>query len=304
MDYKLEDFTIIKKLGDDKKRKFNSVYLVKHKQLDFLAVLKHQKKTFDNITFQEKLKFEASLCFENQNLPKTLLIEDFENELFVIKSYFKGITLDEYWKTISKKNKIDFLRTLLEKLTPLFQELKEKELVHSDIKPTNIIINGEGLNFEVYLIDFGLAFYPKKINRKVVFALGYSAPELILNKLHLANHSSDIFSLGICFWQLLEGKLPLSHPNPAIMTNLQLTHPIPTSSKINSNWNNVLQKMCYKASFNKPPNKLSSEEIENLLCKGIKNRYQSISEILDDIKIELPVEKSLFKMLIKVFSKS
>lgn len=300
----LESFRIIKPLGSDFKRKFNTVYLCQHKALALSSVLKHIKKNPTNLNHQEMLRFEASLVFEHPNLPKTYLIHETEEELFVFKSFSEGIPLNEFWKTIKKTQQTQFLIQLLTKLKPLFDELKVKKLVHSDIKPTNIIINGTLENFEVFLIDFGLAFYPEEHQRKLVFSLGYSAPELILNFLHLANHSSDLFSLGVCIWQLLEGKIPLTHPNPAIMTNLQLTHPLPKGQNMSKEWYSVLAKMCAKQSFPKPPNMLGKNEIESLILLGQKQRYQSIAEILSELDNFTDDKKSIFEKLIKIFSKS
>lgn len=299
-----ESFKIIKPLGFDFKRKFNSVYLCEHKTLGFASVLKHIKKNSSNLNHQEMLRFEANFVFDHPNLPKTYLVNETKEELFVFKSYSEGIPLNEFWKTIKKRDQTLFLIQFLSKLKPLFDELKEKKIVHSDIKLTNIIINGTLENFEVFLIDFGLAFYPEEHQRKLVFSLGYSAPELIVNYLHLANHSSDLFSLGICIWQLIEGKIPLTHSNPAIMTNLQLTHPLPKGQNMSDQWYTVLAKMCAKHSFPKSPNMLSKDEVESLILLGQQQRYQSIDEILNELENFTDDHKSILKKLIKIFSKS
>lgn len=300
----LKSFKIIKPLGKQNLRKFNAVYLCYCKKLTSKSVLKHIKKNVSNINHQEMLRFEANLIFKHPNLPETYFTHETKEELFVFKSYSEGVPLNEFWKTLRKTQHSNFLLLFLKKLKPLFEELKEKKLVHSDIKPSNIIIKGTSENFEVFLIDFGLAFYPEEHQRKLVFSLGYSSPEQILNLLHLANHSSDIFSLGICMWQLLEGKIPLAHPNPAIMTNLQLTHPLPKGQNMSKQWFSVLAKMCAKQSFPKPPNKLGKDEIENLILIGQQQRYQSISEILSDVENFVDDKKSIFKKLIKIFSKA
>ena len=97
---------------------------------------------------------------------------------------------------------------------------------------------------EFILIDFGLAFYfPKTDNQEVLFALGYSSPELILSKKSIVNHSSDIFSLGIVFYELLSGRIPLTHPNPTVFTNLQITHPLTNSGNITDKLFQLISKI-------------------------------------------------------------
>lgn len=299
--FNLSDFKLIRKLGLLNKRKFNDVYLVQNKVTNELNVLKYLKKSATNNFVFNMLRFEAGLSFNNTNLPKTILIHETETEISIIKNYFEGIPLNEFWKMIKKKDQLNFIVTFLKKIEPLFNELKSKNLIHGDIKPSNIIINKNNIDFDVYLIDFGLSFYPNQIERKIIFSLGFSAPELIVNKLNLATHSTDIFSLGICVWQLFENKIPLTNSNPAIMTNLQLTHPLPYCSKLNKEWNTILQKMCYKSKFNKTPNLLSNLEIDEIIIDGLNQRYQSISEIIVSLEKIKPKINFLNKLWLSIF---
>ena len=62
--------------------------------------------------------------------------------------------------------------------------------------------------------------------------------------------------------------------------------------------------MCFKTSFSKPPNLLPKTEIQEKLVEGIKNRFNSLEEINDEIaKIDLKKD-STFQKLIKIFSNS
>lgn len=298
------DYKIIRPLGSEHRRKFNAVYLCEHKTSGEKAVLKHLAKQDGNASIQEMLRFEASLAFESQHFPKTILLEETENELFLFKSYLEGIPLDVYWKQLKRKEREQFIIRLFQKLHRLFEELSAKKLIHGDIKPGNVLIEGAGLDFEAKLIDFGLSFHSDEtIKRSIIFSLGYSAPELILNELDLANQSSDFFALGICIWQLFEGKLPLVHPNPAIMTNLQFTHPLPQGDAMSKAMNAVLCKMCYKEAFPKPPNMLSKEEIRMLLQRGVSQRFQSLTEALDAYR-NFPKKRFSLRNLIKISSNS
>jgi serine/threonine protein kinase len=302
-------FKILRKLGHKTKRKFNEVYLVEIIENKQLGVLKQLIKSDSNLHIQDLLRNEAQFEFQNRNLPKTLYFEENEEQISLVKNYFEGEALEIYWQKIAKKDRISFLCLFIQKIQPIFQELKDRSIVHGDIKPTNFIIKGVGLSFDVYLIDFGLSFCPSdfdksKNSRKVVFALGFSAPELILNKLNVANQSTDLFALGICIYFLFEGKLPLSHPNPAIMTNLQLVHPLVRPNSISNDLFQVLKKMCHKESFAKPANLMSNEEIEFVLKKGISKRYESVNEIYNDLnQIRLKRERTVLGRLIKIFSK-
>lgn len=300
----MHDFEILRPLGSGKKRKFNEVFLVRNKHSGENSVLKYLEKTERNVAGQDLLRREASFRFDHPGLPRILQFRETEQALFLVKNYAPGILLDEYWKKLPEKGKIPFLLAFLEKLSPLLEELRLKKLVHGDIKPSNILVHEGEQGLELSLLDFGLAFYPETTaGRSLVFALGFSAPELILNKLHLANHSSDLFSLGISIVQLFEGKLPLSHANPAVMTNLQLTHPLVRGPKLPKKLFPLLAKMCYKESFPKPPNLMENTAVEAVLRAGIRGRYPSMPELLPDFQAVLENKnKGLFSGLVKIFT--
>ena len=306
----INDYVILKTLGNVKNRKFNTVHLVENKHNKSKAVLKNFVKSQKSIHLQEFIRKEGNLNFESEFLPKILAFEESETEIKFIKKYSVGIQLDEFWGKIKKKNQMLFLIEFLKKLEPIFEELRIKNLVHCDIKPSNFIIQGNPFNptkenFEVYLIDFGMAFYPSEHqNRKLIFSLAYSAPEIILNETKLANHTSDLFSLGIMIYQLLNGKLPFSHENPAVLTNLQLTYPIQKSNYIQEELFQIIAKMCFKTSFSKPPHLFSKEKIQEKLIFGINKRYNSLKEINTEIaKIHFR-ETSFIQKLIEIFSNS
>ncbi len=304
----INDYVNLKTLGNVKNRKFNTVHLVENKRDNSKAVLKHFVKSQKNIHLQEFIRNEGNLNFDSPFLPKILAFEESETEIKFIKNYSEGIQLDEFWGKIKRINRFLFLIEFLKKLEPIFEELRIKKLVHCDIKPSNFLIHGNPHdpimgNFDVYLIDFGLAFYPQENqNRKFIFSLAYSAPEIILNETKIANHSSDLFSLGIVIYQLLSGKLPFNHENPAVLTNLQLTYPIQKSKHIPEELFQIISKMCFKTRFSKPPNLLSKTKIQEKLILGIKNRYNSLKEINDEIAKNDFKKDSTFKKLIKIFS--
>lgn len=262
-------------------RKFNEVYLVENKENGVRGILKQLTKTSQNQHLWPLLRQEASISFTQKGLPQTLYFKESEDEISLIRSFQEGIPLDKYWEEVQPKNRLNFIHNLFEKLSPLFKILEANGIVHCDIKPTNIIVSGKAEDPEVKLIDFGMAISREKpVERKTLFALGYSAPELILNKLSLVDQTTDLFSLGITAWQLFAGKLPLMHANPGIMTNLQITHPLPENNSIPKQLRPVLAKMCFKHSFQLPPNLMKDKEVNEALKNAMGQRYQSLEAIL------------------------
>ena len=276
-----EKYTIIKPLGLQSKRKFGSVFLIQNKFTLEFAVLKSLVKNDTNHNLQERLLKEAEFFFDCPGLPKTIELHESETEITLIKSYSAGIPFDEYWYSLKSKKRIQFVHVFLPKIVELLKILQIQSIVHCDLKPSNIIINVENEEIDVSLIDFGMALKTTEINkRQTLFPLGYAAPELLLNQLDIIDHRTDQFSLGIIIWKLFTDKLPLTHPNPSIFTNLQLTHPLPDDVELPKGFYPILLKMCNKHQFKTAPNHISREERRVCLLEGINKRYESYDEML------------------------
>jgi eukaryotic-like serine/threonine-protein kinase len=121
-------------------------------------------------------------------------------------------------------------------------------VVHRDLKPENIMI---GPNDEVKLIDFGIA--ANAGSRRLTFAklteaMGtpdYISPEQVKGK--RGDARSDVYSLGIMFYEMLTGKVPFTGPNPFVIMNERLlNNPIPPR-EVNPEVTPQLQEIIYRA---------------------------------------------------------
>src|SRR5579863_1409943 len=101
--------------------------------------------------------------------------------------------------------------------------MHKRGIVHRDLKPENVMVNDRD---EIKLIDFGIAM--KEDARRLTFAnvssmLGtpdYIAPEQVQGK--RGDQRSDMYSLGIMFYEMLTGQVPFSGPNPLAVMNERL----------------------------------------------------------------------------------
>ncbi len=284
-----ERFVLLKRLGSQRNRKFGEVFLAIEKLTAQQVVLKTIAATEDNEHIMERLRAEARFTFDFPGLPKTIQYEESGTEIFLIRSFHAGVPLDVYWSKLKRRRRLPFLVDFVGKLIPIFNHLAAAGIAHCDIKPSNILISPNNLTgFDLHLLDFGLALRrdETEINRarKLLFPLGFAAPELLLNRLELVDQRTDIFALGIVIWKLYAEKLPLTHPNPSVFTNLQLTHPLPEHSEISRRLQRILAKMCAKHSFNLPPNQLAYEDVNAHLLHAMEQRYHSLEEVHRDLK--------------------
>lgn len=276
-----EKYKIIKTLGTQKVRKFGDVFLVQNKQSRERAVLKTVNRARVSELVWDQLKNESKFNFEHTSLPQIVDFLETEDELLLFTSFKSGLPINEFWNQLKKKQRIPFLITFLDQFDQLYNELRNRDIVHCDLKPSNILIDGTIDSFEIRLLDFGLALRKQDFHsRKLIFPLGFAAPELLLNELEIIDERTDIFAMGILIWRLYTNELPLTHPNPSIFTNLQLTHPLPEHSSIPKRVFKILAKMCGKHQFKLPPNKLATEERKHLLQEGMNQRFNHFQEII------------------------
>jgi len=290
-----EKYRLEKRLGEQRRRKFGETFLATDLRTHQQVVIKAVRVDPNDTTNTERLRAEANFTFKFNGLPKTLEFEETESNLFLVRKYETGVPLDEYWSQLKRRKRLNFIIELLEKLHPVFEHLSEQKVVHCDIKPSNILIESTGASFKVHLIDFGLAIRTTSAEenklRKLLFPLGFAAPELLLNHLEIVDQRTDLFALGVVIWRLYAGKLPLSHPNPSIFTNLQLTHPLPEHSEIPRKVHSILQKMAHKHQFKLPPNKMNQDEVLRLLSSAMNERYSSLADVITAFKT---IEKRTF----------
>lgn len=275
----------VKFLGQQSKRKFGQVLLLRDKHTHKNYILKKAEKAKISARAIDQLRNESNYSFTIPQLPSIAYFEETEDNLSLLLAYKEGIPLDEFWKEIPKKKRLEFTKTLVAQLLVLLDHIHAAEIYHCDIKPSNILINGTVDSFEIHLIDFGLALDKKKLdNRKLIFPLGFAAPELLLNRLHLINHTTDYFAMGIMIYFLWSGKLPLAHANPSVFTNLQLAHPIQSHSSMPKDLNKWIQQLCTKPSWPTAPNLLPAEKVDAYLGQSMQLRSKDSGECLQQLE--------------------
>ncbi|MCJ7674627.1 MAG: serine/threonine protein kinase, partial [Sedimentisphaerales bacterium] len=197
-----------------------AVYKARQRQLDRLVALKIlSPQLVQDAAFAERFVREAR-SLARQNHPRIISVYDFgktEAGLFYfIMEFIDGTDLRRVIQAgqLSPPEALAIVPQICEAL----QYAHDEGIVHRDIKPENILLDKKG---RVKIADFGLA---KLLGRPAsVYTLTragqrmgtphYMAPEQIEHP-HQVDHRADIYSLGVVFYEMLTGELPLGRFPP------------------------------------------------------------------------------------------
>mgnify|MGYP003291466065 FL=1 len=169
--------------------------LYKAKRYGKWYVLKHlTDKEKDNPRYQSLLEkeFDIAIQLSHQNVVQTVTFEDIPQlGLCIVQEFIDGVTWNDFFSknNISKKETFRILGELCDALT----YIHNKQIVHRDIKPNNILITRDG--HHVKLIDFGLADKDDfDILKEPAGTTAFASPEQ--QKRNKIDNRSDIYALG------------------------------------------------------------------------------------------------------------
>ncbi len=139
--------------------------------------------------------------------------------IYVVTEYIEGQTLTQ-WMIDNPRPDLPTVRAILEQVAKGLQAFHRLEMIHQDLKPDNIMIDGTGT---VKIIDFGATRVAgleevetpiEQIN--LLGAALYAAPEYFLGE--QGSQRADLYSLGIIAYQMLSGGFPYGTQVPKSRT--------------------------------------------------------------------------------------
>ena len=131
------------------------------------------------------------------------------NFLYVVTEFIDGQTLTQ-WMIDNPAPSLEVVRGIVEQIAKGLRAFHRKEMLHQDVRPDNIMIDGTGT---VKIIDFGstkitgvVEAAPSDNRNDILGTQQYTAPEYFLGE--PVSPRADLFSLGVITYQMLTGKLP------------------------------------------------------------------------------------------------
>ncbi len=217
--------------------------------------------------FLNEVKISGKL--NHQNIVQIFDVGEVDDIPFIVMEFVECESLDR-WIERQTEIDLDFVLSIVKQLGNALEYAHAKGIIHRDIKPSNILIESNG---RVRLTDFGVAYLNEHDDcvegKTIVGTPFYMSPEQLAGK--VPDSRSDLYSLGIVFYQLVFGTLPFEASSIRDLMDL-------------------IQKSEVNLSVSQCPHAIK-KVIRRLLHKKASFRYPNAGELIKQLEA-LPLELS------------
>ena len=195
------------------------VFRAEHLESGELAAIKILSGGNDASSKQQLDEERRALSrLRHPNIVRVLEEGEFEDRYYVVMEHLQGQTVAD---VVSQRGglSVEQVADIGFALSDALTVVHGAGIVHSDIKASNImVVRGEdAVRDRVRLIDFGAVYHPlQSRNSKVMGTLAYFAPEVLDGG--KVSEASDVYSLGVCAYYALTGKMPFTGNDNGALT--------------------------------------------------------------------------------------
>ena len=254
-----------------------TVYKAWHPRLNIHVALKTIQDTRlegHDLLDRFKLEGQALVKLRHQNIVQIYDAAEANGIHFIVMEYVNGPGLDQL---ISKRVDLPLAKKI-GYVIPICQALDhahKRRLFHRDIKPANIMLQHDGNEEVVKVVDFGIARlldFSQTSTNMFLGAPAYMAPELLCAS-DRANEKTDIWALGVTIYELIAYQRPFEGKSlEELKRKIVEGEPLPLSQKTNG---------CPEALM---------AIVDRMLARSPSERYQMIEDVLLDLE---PVARRL-----------
>ena len=223
--------------------------------------------------------------------------------VFLVMELVDGFTLRDLLNEKSSLSIEDSLRYL----NPILSALSAAHrigILHRDLKPENILISKDG---RLKVADFGLARLPENSSTLtaessvILGSVSYLSPEQVQRG--ISDLRSDVYALGIIFFEMLTGRKPFEGDSPIQIAFKHVNENIPAPSTLNKQIPKIIDEFVLKATANNPDHRFRD-------AGAMLDQFQILSSALDpnqrqlSLELDLPLTKAKSNKKGKNFLKS
>ncbi len=191
---------------------------------------------------------EAAASLDHPNIVPVYEVGELEGRPFFTMKLVEGQTLAQRLAGGAGAFTPEETGALMGKVARALQHAHERGVLHRDIKPGNILLDGVG---EPYLADFGLARLAGAEGGLTLSgaALGtpaYMAPEMAEGRGRHATTAADVYGLGAILYQMLTGRPPFTGDTPLATLRAVVETDVVRPSSLNQRTDRDLETICLK----------------------------------------------------------
>ena len=238
-------YRIIEQLGQGG---MATVYKAYHAALDRFVALKVMHPAFMEddsflVRFQREAKVVAKL--DHPNIVSIFDFSEHEKQPYLVMKYIEGETLKAYLQ--KQTTTVLEMLPVIDAVANALTYAHKHNIVHRDVKPSNIILTPEG---HTYLTDFGLARIALSNStsltaEQMIGTPQYISPEQALSKSDL-DFRTDIYSFGVVLYEIATGQVPFNADTPFAVIHDHIYTPLPLPSKVNPSIPPELERVLLK----------------------------------------------------------
>ncbi len=228
----------------------------------------------DPVTLLRFLREASAVSkLHHPNVVEVYDVGEYEGKNFIVMEYIRGRTLKQMILQRGALPKDEAVE-IMKQLVSAVNHAHENNIIHRDIKPQNVLVKDDGT---VKITDFGIALAHDAIqltqSDAVLGSAHYIAPET--TKGEVATVQTDIYALGIVFYELLTGTVPFKGDNPIQVAMKHLREDIPSVRSLNPTLPQSIENIIIKAT-----------------AKNRSKRYANTKDMLFDLDMCLLPEFS------------
>ena len=201
----------------------------------------------------------ASTALSHPNIVDIYDVGEDEGHHFIVMEYVRGRDLKQLIAQRGALCKEEAV-AIMKQLVSAVAEAHRRNIIHRDIKPQNVLIKDDGT---LKVVDFGIALAQDALqltqSDSVMGSVHYLAPEIARGE--AATVQSDIYSLGIVFYELLSGEVPFRGEAAVQIAMMHMREPMPSIRQLNPSLPQSVENIILRATAKNKNNRYASCEV-------------------------------------------